>query len=187
MLKLICSPTVHYRRSQSKRIQECLLRKQTINLLSQQSDITDHRRPQFCLPFQNTSLKPKHICLNTKWVDIYLTPRASPNRWGQIFVEPLGVYASVRTHRGWKISDVNGSCLARTHAQQRRGPTAEHMTEVKQNYPTGPARTIANERSLRRAADAANAAAVLMLWALLAMVLFLVLFLLLLLPPLLLL
>ena len=89
--------------------------------------------------------------------------------------------------QGMEISDVNGSCLARAHAQQRRGPTAEHMTEVKQNYPTGPARTIANERSLRRAADAANAAAVLMLWALLATVLFLVLFLLLLLPPLLLL
>ena len=111
------------------------------------SRVTDHRRPQFCLPFQNTSLKPKRVCLNTKRVDIYLTPRASPNHWGQIFVEPLGVYASVRTRRGWKISDINGSCLAHTYTQRRCGPTAEHMTEVKQNYATGPALTIAKERS----------------------------------------
>ena len=57
------------------------------------------------------------------------------------------------------------------------------MTEVRQNYSTGPALTIAN---VRRAADAA-AAAVLMSLALLVTVLFLVLFLLLVLPPLLLL
>ena len=56
------------------------------------------------------------------------------------------------------------------------------MTEVRQNYSTGPALTIAN---VRRAADAA--AAVLMSLALLVPVLFLVLFLLLVLPPLLLL
>jgi len=147
MLKLICSPTVHYRRSQSKCIQECLLRKQTINLLSQQSDITDHRRPQFCLPFQNTSLKPKHICLNTKWVDIYLTPRASPNRWGQIFVEPLGVYASVCTHRGWKISDVNGSCLGRTHGQQPRGANGRAHDRGQTKLPDG-ARTNNCERKI---------------------------------------
>jgi len=35
------------------------------------------------------------VYLHTTWVDKCLTPNAGEDRWGQAFVEPLGVYVGV--------------------------------------------------------------------------------------------